>query len=171
MPHALLISLDEYLRTGFRPDCDFVDGEVQERKLGERNHSTLQAALVVVFHQNRNTWNVIPLPEQRIQISGTRFRVPDLCIVRKDDPRDQIVQTAPLICIENLSPEDTLSRLQDRVDDYIAFGVAHIWVIDPSTRHAYMAGRKGFIEVESGAFEVPGTPIRVSLTELFAELD
>ena len=171
MPQALLISLDEYLRTSFRPDCDFIDGEVQERNLGERSHSTLQAALVVVFHQNRNTWNVLPLPEQRVQISDTRFRVPDLCIVRKEDPRDQIVQTAPLICIEILSPEDTLSRLQARVDDYVAFGVAHIWVIDPSTRHAYVAGRAGFIEVDSGAFEVPGTPIRVSISELFADLD
>ncbi len=171
MPQALLISLDEYLRTSFRPDCDFIDGEVQERNLGERNHSTLQAALVVVFHQNRNTWNVLPLPEQRVQISDTRFRVPDVCIVRKEDPRDQIVQTTPLICIEILSPEDTLSRLQERVDDYVAFGVPNIWVIDPSTRHAYVAGRVGFIEVDSGAFEVPGTPIRVSISDLFADLD
>ena len=171
MPQALLISLEEYLRTSFRPDCDFIDGEVQERNLGERNHSTLQAALVVVFHQNRNAWNVLPLPEQRVQISETRFRVPDLCIVRKEDPRDQIVRFAPLICIEILSPEDTLSRLQARVDDYVAFGVDHIWVIDPSTRHAYVAGRTGFIEVDSDAFEVLGTPIRVSISELFANLD
>ena len=112
MPQAPLISLDEYLRTSFRPDCDFIDGKVQERYLGERSHSTLQAALVVVFYQNRNAWNVLPLPEQRVQISDSRFRVPDLCIVRKDDPRDEIVRTAPLICIEILSPEDTLSRLQ-----------------------------------------------------------
>ena len=171
MAQALLISVDEYLRTSFRPDRDFIDGEVQERSWGDRNHSTLQVALVAVFHLNRNIWNVLPLPEQRVQVSDTRFRVPDLCIVRKEDPRDQIVRFAPLICIEILSPEDTLSRLQARVDDYVAFGVDHIWVIDPSTRHAYVAGRAGFIEVDSGAFEVLGTPIRVSISELFANLD
>ena len=67
---------------------------MQDRNLGERNHSTLQAALAVVFHQNRNSWNLLPLPEQRVQITDTRFRVSDLCIVRREDPRDQIVLTA-----------------------------------------------------------------------------
>lgn len=171
MSQALLISVNEYLRTSFRPDRDYIDGAIQERNLGGRNHSILQATLVAIFHQNRNTWNALPLSEQRVQISDTRFRVPDLCVVRRGDPRDQIVRVAPLVCVEILSPEDTLSRLQARVDDYVAFGVPHIWVIDPSTRHAYEAGRAGFIEVQSGAFEVPGTAIRVSLSELFADLD
>src|SRR5450631_2174765 len=98
MPQALFISLDEYLRTSYRPDCDFIDGEVQERNLGERNHSTLQLALGFVFKQNRYVWNVVPLVEQRVQVSETRYRVPDLCVVRKDDPPDQIVHTPPLIC-------------------------------------------------------------------------
>ena len=171
MPQALLISVDEYLRTSYRPDCDFIDGEVQERFLGERDHSTLQLALGVVFHRNRDAWKVVPLPEQRVQVTDTRFRVPDLCIVRTGDPHDQIVRVAPLLCIEILSPEDTLSRLQTRVDDYVALGVEHIWVIDPSTRRIYTAGPLGFIEVRSGALEVPGTPIRVSFAELFADLD
>ena len=85
MPQALLLPVDEYLGTSFRPDCDFIAGEVHERNFGDRNHSNLQAALVVVFHPRRNAWNVLPLPEQRVQISETRFRIPDLCIVRMDD--------------------------------------------------------------------------------------
>ena len=31
-----LISVREYLSTSYRPDCDYVDGEVQERNLGEK---------------------------------------------------------------------------------------------------------------------------------------
>jgi hypothetical protein len=31
MSVGTLISVDEYLRTSFRPDCDFVEGEVLER--------------------------------------------------------------------------------------------------------------------------------------------
>lgn len=165
------MSVGEYLRSSFRQDCDYVDGEIEERNWGERDHSVLQPAFGVVFHRNRDTWKVVPLPVQRVQVSETRIRVPDLCVSQRGDPRDQFVRTPPLICIEVLSPEDKLSRLQARVDDCVSLGVEHIWVVDPVTRHAYTAGPTGFIEVRSGEFTVPGTPIRVALADLFAELD
>ena len=34
----MLIPVDEYLRTSYRPDCDYVDGEVLERNSGDRNY-------------------------------------------------------------------------------------------------------------------------------------
>ena len=46
MAAATLISLEEYLRTTYEPDCDFVDGVVEERNLGEWSHSTLQTVLI-----------------------------------------------------------------------------------------------------------------------------
>jgi len=46
MPQGLFMSVDEYLHTSFQPDRDYVDGEVQEQNLGERNHSALQSAFV-----------------------------------------------------------------------------------------------------------------------------
>ena len=36
------ISVEEYLHTAYRPDCDYVDGVVEERNLGERDHSWIQ---------------------------------------------------------------------------------------------------------------------------------
>lgn len=35
----LLIPVEEYLSTAYRPDCDYVDGEVLERNVGETPHS------------------------------------------------------------------------------------------------------------------------------------
>ncbi len=43
MPARTLISVEEYLATSYRPDCDYVDGEVVERNLGEWDHSRLQS--------------------------------------------------------------------------------------------------------------------------------
>jgi hypothetical protein len=31
----VLIPVEEYLRTVYRPNCDFIDGEVQERNMGK----------------------------------------------------------------------------------------------------------------------------------------
>ena len=39
------ISVDEYLHTLYRPDCDYVDGEIVERNIGEKSHGKLQVEI------------------------------------------------------------------------------------------------------------------------------
>ena len=106
-----------------------------------------------------------------MQVSPTHIRVPDVLVIRADARKEQILTHAPLIVIEILSPEDRLSRFQDRISDYIAFDVQHIWILDPYKRIAYTASKAGLQVVERGELAVAGTPIRVDLRELFAELD
>ena len=59
----------------------------------------------------------------------------------------------------------------EKLRDFHLLGVPHIWVIDPKPRIAYRYVDDGLEEVHSGALTVPGTPIRVMLSEMFAELD
>ncbi|WP_263366913.1 Uma2 family endonuclease [Edaphobacter bradus] len=171
MAGATLIPVSEYLSTTYRPDRDYIDGELRERNVGDRPHAVMQALLATIFNVNRRTWGVVGMTELRIQTSATHFRIPGLCILRRSDPVEDVVRTAPLICIEIISPSDTLSALQERVDDYIAMGVDNVWVIDPLSRHAYVASSKGFETPSDEAFSVPGTTIRIALEELFAEFD
>jgi hypothetical protein len=42
---TLQTSLSEYLQTSYHPDRDYVDGEVQERNLGEFDHAAVQVFL------------------------------------------------------------------------------------------------------------------------------
>jgi len=171
MATASLIPVSEYLRTTYRPDCDFIDGVIQERNVGEKPHSGIQSILVAMFNANRRNWNLVAFTELRVQVSATRFRVPDVTVIRRSDPADPIVQHSPLICIEILSPEDRLHRLQERIDDYTKMGVENIWLIDPISRHAWIATPDGSHTRVHEAFVVPGTATHVSLAELFAELD
>src|SRR5579875_1830860 len=103
------ISVEEYLKTVYRPDCDYVDGLVEERTLGERDHSWIQGSFAAFFRSRYRETGLIAWPEWRFQVKPTRFRVPDL-IVTRGKPQDQILRTAPLLCIEILSPEDTPAR-------------------------------------------------------------
>src|ERR1700733_11643645 len=103
MAASTQISVDEYLRTTYRPDCDYVDGQVLERNLGERDHSRPQMLLSAYLFAREKEWRVIVMPEQRVQVKPTRFRIPDVCVIHEDAPDEQIVTTAPLICIEILS--------------------------------------------------------------------
>ena len=163
--------MEEYLATSYRPDCDYVDGEVLERTLGEKEHSILQRGLILLFGAKRDTWKVEVFPEQRVQVGPSRYRVPDVTVVVAGARWERILRTAPLICIEILSPSDRLRDIRERVDDYLDMGTEHVWIIDPGLRKAYVCSKTGFQEPEFGILTVPGTPIRVVLSEIFAELD
>ncbi len=170
MASSTLVSLSDYLKTSYRPDRDYLEGELRERNLGERPHAKLQKYILVTFTLHEETWGVIPLPEQRVQVRPERFRIPDICVVRSSDPDTPIVTVAPLLCVEILSSEDTLSSMQERVNDYAAMGVEHIWVADPAKRLAYFAGPNGYTP-ETSALSIPGTSITISVPEMFARLD
>lgn len=139
--------------------------------MGEKEHAILQAVLTYLFMRNKAEWDVEVYPELRVQVNATNYRVPDITVTRAGLKWERILRTPALLFIEILSPEDTLSRIRQRVDDYLRFGTEHVWVIDPDTRKAYVCSPRGFQEPEDGMLTIPGTPIRVMLNELFAELD
>ena len=168
MASSTLVSVSEYLKNSYRPDCDYVDGRLEERNVGEHDHAALQAALILWFGQFQKEWNIEVLPEQRMQISATRFRVPDVCVVSLNEPVEQILTKPPLLCIEILSPEDTMRRMQERIEDYRMFGVQSIWILDPGTQRGYDCRSSGWLETNE--FQIPNTPIRLVLSELFARI-
>ncbi len=171
MSTAALVSVSEYLSTSYRPDRDLVDGQLIERNVGEYDHSNLQGALIVWLRSRQREWNIRVLPEQRVRVSSTRFRIPDVCIISRDQGIEPVFTKPPLVCIEVLSKDDTLRSMQDRIDDYLAFGVSNIWVLDPVARRAYVCSRQGLREPEDGMLRASGTPIEISLPELFEEMD
>jgi Uma2 family endonuclease len=137
MPTSELISVSEYLHTSYRPDCDYVDGLVMERNLGEWDHANLQGASVAFLWTRRKPWNIQAVPECRVQVAPTRFRVPDVCVILGQEEQEPILRKPPFICIEVLSTEDRISQVQERINDYIAFGVPNVWIVDPRTRKGY----------------------------------
>ena len=168
---SMLVSVDEYLATAYRPDCEYLEGELRERNLGERLHSLVQAYLVRIFGVNGRHWKIWAQPEQRVQVAPERYRVPDVCVLERDVLFEHIVTRPPLLCIEILSRSDAIRELQERVDEYAAMGVEHIWVIDPAGRRAYIASAAGFVQPRGSELTIAGTPISILLNELFAELD
>lgn len=171
MGSSVLVSVEEYLQTTYRPDRDYIDGELEERNLGEQPHANIQGILCGIFRDHRKLWGVRPLPEQRVQVTSTRYRIPDVCVLRDTDPKDEIITFPPLLCIEVLSNEDTFSKLQRRVDDYVGMGVQHVWAVHPWTRKGYVASARGFQQPLDGVLRIADTQIAVSLADVFAELD
>jgi Uma2 family endonuclease len=172
MATSALISVEEYLHTSYSPDCDYVDGEVQERNLGEFDHGALQDELLGIFRDHRTAWQVRALPELRVQVSAQRFRVPDVTVLRQDHPREQIIVTPPLLCIEILSPDDRFGRMDQKISDYLQMGVRSVWVIDPLAKTGYDC-RGGHLSMWqlNERLRVHDTAIEVGVRQLFASLD
>ena len=91
MSTRTLISVEEYLRSSYEPDCDFVDGEIEERNV---------------------------------------------------------------------------SRVEVRINDFLAMGVRYVWVLDPETKQAFVANAAdGLREVKSGLLRAENPLIELPLSE------
>ena len=101
-----------------------------------------------------------------------RFRVPDIMVMRRDAPKEQIITHAPLIAIEILSPEDRYGRMEDKINEYLSMGIENVWVVDPKTQVGFSCtsgGPQGWAKAE--VLTVKNSPITLGLRELFADLD
>ena len=170
MGASTAVSIEEYLHTDYEPDCDYIDGELVERNVGEFNHSILQGILTGYFRALSRRLGLRVAPELRMQVSPTRFRVPDIVVMLRSQAVEPVLTAPPFLCIEIVSPEDRMSRLFERLKEYIAFGVKYVWVIDPISRTAHSYTSEGGCEVRD-QLTTHNPDISISLAELFTELD
>lgn len=137
MNTKVAVGVEEYLKTCFEgADCEYLDGEVVERNMGELPHALLQGELLLLLKQLGNQAGLQVIPEIRIQVSPTRYRMADLAVWRAGPIGSRIPTVSPFLAVEILSPEDRMVRMQPKIQEYLAIGVEHIWLIDPFERKA-----------------------------------
>lgn len=167
MSARTLISVEDYLATAYEPDCDYVDGHIEERNKGEVTHARLQARITAYLLTHYEVKGLVVMTEVRVQVRPGRFRVPDICLT-VGEPGEEVLTRPPFVCIEILSPEDRMSRIEVRINDYLAMGVPYVWVLDPQTKQAFMAtAATGLQEVKSGMLQTENPALEVPLGEIF----
>ncbi len=167
MSTTALVPLSEYLGTVYRPDCDYVEGMLEVRNVGEMSHGAAQTVLAAyVLYKIRGFWAVV---EVRVQIKADRFRIPDVTIVRGGKPSGCIFTEPPEVAVEILSPEDLTAATQERIDDYLAFGAACVWVINPAARLAWIHTKDGSREAKDGVLRNPVGDLEIPLAAIFTD--
>jgi Uma2 family endonuclease len=164
-----LISVEEYLHTDYSPDCDYVGGFVRRRSLGRYDHSTLQMLILMALQAHSEEWGILVRPELRLKIREGRYRVPDVVVLSKDTPRSAVIEHAPLLCIEVVSPDDRMPEVPERCRDYFEMGVPETWVLDPGTKRSFVVKHPMTTEVAEDAVLRSG-PIELTPGALFAQL-
>ena len=166
MSTTSLISVEEYLATSF-PDGDreYLEGQILERNMGEIDHSDVQTTLAVFLRVNYpQYWSGT---EVRVQVRARRFRVPDIALVLGEKPQGRMLTAPPFLVVEVLSPEDRMSEMQERINDYLEFGISYVWVIDPETHRTHVHTAEGSRESKDGVLRTSNPNIEVPLSKIF----
>jgi Uma2 family endonuclease len=167
MATAALVSVEEYLATTYKPACDYVDGALYQKPMATRKHSVIQSRLSQLmlgfpdFESNT---------ELTVQIRTGKYLVPDFVVQDRGHIQDPYPTEPVHLCVEILSPEDRIGAVFTKCEDYHAWGVETVWIVDPENPRAWEY-RKGQRPVEvplTGSLTAPG--ISISLADLFSAL-
>lgn len=165
MGATTLVSVEEYLRTSY-PDGDreYIDGRIVERNMGTTDHGHWQSRMLVYLSNTyRAIWAAV---EVRVQVKPTRFRIPDVIVINGPMPETSIISEPPFLVIEVLSKDDRAEDIQDKVDDYLAFGISYVWVVNPRTRRGYVYTTDGMREAKDGVLRTSNPEIELPLREI-----
>jgi Uma2 family endonuclease len=168
MATSVHIPIGEYMQTTYRPDREYLDGELLERNVGKWEHARIQGLIMAWFSLHETAWNVMAVTEIRVQVAATRVRIPDLAIVTPGLQPEVLIEP-PILVVEILSADDSFAEMAIRCADYRTMGVRTIWIVDPANRVGHIFLEREWIEGRQ-ILQVPGTEITLDLHRIFENL-
>jgi Uma2 family endonuclease len=163
MAASTLLTAEQYLATHYgEREPEFVHGEVIDRPMPTWLHGRLQHLLSVHLHGIGFCGT-----EVRMRLGSELFRIPDLVVFGGSPPRDEVPAAPPLVVVEITSPDDRHQDLLQKLEEYRAWGVRHVWVVEPELKAFYVYDAGGLARVSQ--FELAEFGFRVTAADLFAE--
>ncbi len=158
------MSVEDYLHTSF-PDLDreYRDGKLVERSLPDYLHGKTQGMFFAFFLAVRARLHVFPSVETRVKLRNDVYLIPDVAVFWPEEP-PKVPDTPPLIVIEILSDDDRMKNVHAKLDEYRAWGVAHVWLVDPHSRRFYTCDDK---LMEVATLQVPELGLEVTPERIF----
>lgn len=163
------LSREEFHRQydGAKPAYDYWYGAAVQKSMPTVLHGIVQAILMMLLE--KASWNTAS--EVRLKIVPGAEPVPDVIAIRGKF-KGNYPTAASELCIEILSPQDTLAKALEKGSNYISWGTQCVWVIDAERRTAWTLS-KGSPEPtwipSDGSLRIGDTA--VDMSTLFDEVD
>jgi Uma2 family endonuclease len=127
-----LVPVEEYLHSTFEPAAEYVEGRIVPRSAPKVPHSLMASYLDRALYEVAHRLGHVVLVDQHIQTQAAprRYRVPDVCVTF-GKPDEDILTSPPFLCVEVLSPDDSIVEMRIKIDEYLAMGVPYVWIVDP----------------------------------------
>lgn len=162
------ITAEQYLHTTFEYDAEFVRGEIVERAMPDRLHSTIQFRILMAIGRLIQSFALFPYPELRLRLEARLFRVPDVCVFAGQAPKEDVPSEPPLLVVEILSKDDRHHDLMEKLEEYRVWGVQNIWVVDPHGKRFALYTATGLQYVSS--LVLAAYPLELTPAALFSDL-
>ena len=174
----LPLSIHEFhkLYDGAKPAYEYWFGEAIQKPMPTILHGIGQFIIAALLE--RAGWNTSL--EVRLKVDPNAEPVPDIIAVQGKF-RGPYPTQAPELCVEILSPGDTLPKTLEKAKRYIRWGSRCVWIIDPEKRTAWTFSREYVPEptpeampeptwiAPGGVLEIGATTI--ALEEIFLEVE
>jgi Uma2 family endonuclease len=172
MSTAALVPVEEYIKAyidgGRKPACEYVDGMLVPKGTGNRQHSRIQRRLLELL-QDFSDFEAFP--ELHSRLREHEFRIPDV-VVEKRPVTEEYYPTKPVhLCIEIISPDQTLGQMLEKCEHYHAWGTRYCWVIDPERQTAWEYHKYGEpMRLSEASESISAGEIALEVEEIFAVL-
>jgi Uma2 family endonuclease len=165
MESKAALPVEEYLHTSF-PDLDkeYRDGELVERTLPDYLHSKTQGLLILLLGALRKTFPVFVCPELRVRVRPGLIRIPDVSVYYPKEPQERVPAAPPFVAIEILSPDDRMTDVRNKLAEYCAWGVSHVWLVDPHSKRMYTCDAE---LVEVSTLRIPELNTELTPADIF----
>lgn len=172
---------EDLLTIDDRPMPELVDGQLLDREMGQKADAIAATVLALLWNfVKENNLGLVNGSQGGYQIfpdDPNKVRIPDVSFTRKDrvplsGPAEGHGRVAPDLVVEVTSPNDSFPMVQAKLNDYLAAGVALIWVVEPESRtvQVYRHDQSGVrlfpTDVLDGEDVLPG--FRSEVAALFA---
>src|SRR5437762_750289 len=106
MATSTRISLEEYFRTHYEPECELIGGELIPKPMPTGKHSRMEGRLRDLLRPFEQRGYGEALPEMSLLLPGRIVLIPDLVFRLPDQPFDEhdVLDTPPLLCVDVISP-------------------------------------------------------------------
>jgi Uma2 family endonuclease len=160
------LSLEDFhkLYDGAKPAYEYWHGAAIRKPMPTVLHGMIQILISMLLE--KAGWNTAS--EVRLKVSSDAEPVPDVIAVR-DQFTSLYPTSAPRLCVEVLSPSDTLAKALEKASRYILWGTKCVWIIDPEKRTAWSLSPEPEWISPTGTLRIDDTAIE--LTTLFAAVD
>ena len=98
MAAGTAVSVEEYLRTSYEPNCEYVDGRLVPKALSTRKHARLQTEISALLRAAFPDFEVSV--ELTVRVSQQKCLIPDVTVERRDQSQDPY----PVLPVHLFSP-------------------------------------------------------------------
>lgn len=170
------LPLEEYLNASHEIPCEYVDGILVAKHVGQRTHGVLQLSLANLLIGLQQRHGIRVYIEQHVRIAPSRYRIPDVLIMPAGHNREEILTEPPICTFEIVSEKESWTELTGKYKDHYAMGVHSIVIADPYERAVFTVDSTGrlFERAHPLVVTIPmplGGDLQIDFDRLFAALD